>query len=153
VSGFGRFAAGNYTGFSGKEYSVAVGVEADWLLYDAGQRDAARHTAEAQQRQAELQLAQLHDTINDDIDKASRELKTKRDALRTAEKAVALSQETLGLVRAQHDAGTATQLDLLTAQDNLAGAEAAVAQARFDLALGQLQLERNAGTFPPKGAR
>jgi outer membrane protein TolC len=152
ITGFGRFAAGNYIGFSGKEYSVAAGLQADWLLYDAGLRDAARHTAEAQRRQNELQLAQLRDTINDDIAKADQELKTKEDALHTAEKAVTLSKETLGLVRAQHDAGTATQLDLLQAQDSLFSAEASVAQARFDLALGKLQLERNAGIFPPHGS-
>jgi outer membrane protein TolC len=150
LSGFGRFAAGNYAGFSGQKYSVAVGVQADWLLYDGGLRDAARHQAAAQKRQTELQLAQLRDTVADDVAKAQRELKTKRDALRSAEKAVALSKETLSLVRAQHDAGTATQLDLLQAQDALFGAEAGVAQARFDLALGELQLERTAGTFPPQ---
>jgi outer membrane protein TolC len=149
LSAFGRFAAGNYVGFSGKEYSVAAGLQADWLLYDGGVRDANRHQSEAQRRQAELQLAQLRDTISDDVAKAQRDLKTRRDALRTAEKAVLLSNETLGLVRAQHAAGTATQLDLLQAQDALANSEAAVAQARFDYALGELQLERNTGVFPP----
>jgi outer membrane protein TolC len=150
LSGFGRFAAGNYVGFSGKEYSFAAGLQADWLLYDGGVRDANRHQAAAQRRQTELQLAQLRDTISDDVAKAQRDLKTKRDALRTAEKAVTLSTETLGLVRAQHAAGTATQLDLLQAQDALANSEAAVAQARFDYALGELQLERNTGVFPPR---
>jgi len=48
----------------------------------------------------------------------------------------------------QHDAGTATQLDLLQAQDNLVAAEVALAQARFDLSLGGLSLERLSGTFP-----
>jgi outer membrane protein TolC len=153
ISAFGRFTAGNYVGFSGKEWAFATGVQADWQLYDGGLRDAARHQAEAQQRQYVLQLQQLHDTINDDIDRAHNELKTKHDALHTAEEAVVLSKETLNLVRAQHDAGTATQLDLLQAQDSLFTAEANVAQARFDLSLGQLQLERNAGTFPPKELR
>jgi outer membrane protein TolC len=153
LSAFGRFTAGNYIGFSGKEWAFAAGVQADWAIYDGGLRDAARHQAEAQQRQYVLQLKQLHDTINDDIDRAHNELKTKRDALHTAEQAVVLSKETLNLVRAQHDAGTATQLDLLQAQDALFTAEANVAQARFDLSLGQLQLERNAGTFPPKDLR
>ena len=152
LSAFGRFAAGNYSGFSGKQYSAAVGVQADWVLYDGGLRDAARHQAASVQRQLELQLAQLHDTINDDIAQSERELRTKREALATAEKAVSLSKETLDLVRAQHDAGTATQLDLLTAQDSLFTAEATVAQARFDLALGELSLQRTAGTFAANGS-
>jgi outer membrane protein TolC len=148
LSAFGRFGAGNYVGFSGKQFSFAAGVQADWLIYDGGVRDAARHQAEAQRRQAAMQLAQLRDTVNADIAQAAQELRTKREALRTNEKAVLLSKETLKLVRAQHDAGTATQLDLLQAQDALFSAEAGVAQARFDLALGELTLERNAGTFP-----
>jgi outer membrane protein TolC len=51
-------------------------------------------------------------------------------------------------VQVQHDAGTATQLDLLQAQDNLVAAEVALAQARFDLSLGALSLERLSGAFP-----
>ncbi len=48
----------------------------------------------------------------------------------------------------QHEAGTATQLDLLQAQDALVGAEVTLAQARFDLALGALALDRASGAFP-----
>ena len=51
-------------------------------------------------------------------------------------------------MQVQHDAGTATQLDLLQAQDNLVAAEVALAQARFDLSLGGLTLERLSGSLP-----
>jgi outer membrane protein TolC len=152
IAGFGRFAAGNYVGFSGKEWSFAAGVQADWAIYDGGIRDAQRHQAESLKRQYALQLAQLHDTINDDIAQADRALKTKREALATAQKSVSLSQETLSLIRAQHDAGTATQLDLLQAQDALVTAEVGAAQARFDLATSQIQLDRLSGAFGPNGA-
>jgi outer membrane protein TolC len=148
ISAFARFGAGNYVGFSGQAYSFAAGAQADWVLYDGGVRGAARKQAASQVRALGLQLAQLRDTINDDIAQAERVLKTKREALETALRSVRLSKETLELVRAQHDAGTATQLDLLQAQDALVNAEVGVAQARFDLAMGQLQLERLAGTFP-----
>jgi outer membrane protein TolC len=40
------------------------------------------------------------------------------------------------------------QLDLLQAQDSLVSAEVAVAQARFDLGLSDLQLKRTAGQLP-----
>jgi outer membrane protein TolC len=52
------------------------------------------------------------------------------------------------LVRAQYDAGTAQQLDVLQAQDSFVASEVAVAQAHFDLALADLQLKRAAGIFP-----
>ncbi len=64
-----------------------------------------------------------------------------------------LSRQTLELVRSQYEVGTATQLDLLTAQDSLVIADVSVAQARFDLALAALSLQRSAGVFPSKEIR
>ena len=148
VSAFGNLRAFNYAGFSGDNYSWAVGVQLDWTLYDGGLRDANRRLAAAQRWENEAKLDQLRDQARDDIYNAARTLHTKRQALDTAKRSLQLSKETLDLVQVQHDAGTATQLDLLQAQDNLVGAEVALAQARFDLALGALSLERLSGAFP-----
>jgi outer membrane protein TolC len=148
LSGFGNVHAFNYKGFSGNSYSWAVGVQLDWLLYDGGARDQQRHLALAQRRETEAQLSLLRDTVADELANDRSALATKQRALVTAQRSVDLSHETLELVRVQHDAGTATQLDLLQAQDALVAAEVAVAQARFDLALAHLTLERAAGTFP-----
>src|SRR5206468_10389581 len=119
-----------------------------WTLYDGGIRDAQRTLARAQQLENEAKLDLLRDQVRDDVYNAERALKTKRRALETARRSVQLSKQTLDLVQVQHDAGTATQLDLLQAQDNLVGAEVAQAQARFDLALSALTLERVSGAFP-----
>ena len=150
LSGFGNVHAFNYNGFSGDNYSWAVGVQLDWALYDGGARDAARHLAEGQMREAESRLAALRDSITDDIYNLRQALGTRRRALETARRSVELSRETLELLRAQHDAGTATQLDLLQGQDEVVAAEVSLAQARFDLALAELNLQRSAGLFPPR---
>jgi outer membrane protein TolC len=42
---------------------------------------------------------------------------------------------------------------VLQAQDVLVGAEVALAQAHFDVALADLQLRRAAGEFPGRAAR
>jgi outer membrane protein TolC len=148
VSAFGNLHVFNYAGFSGDNYSWAVGLQLDWTLYDGGIRDANRKLANAQRLENEAKLDLLRDQVRDDVYNANRALTTKRRALETATRSVKLSKETLDLVQVQHDAGTATQLDLLQAQDNLVAAEVALAQARFDLALGGLQLERLSGAFP-----
>ncbi len=148
VSAFGNVRAFNYAGFSGDQYSWAVGLQLDWTLYDGGIRDAQRKLAAAQRDENEARLDQLKDQVRDDVYNAERALGTKRRALDAARRSVQLSQQTLDLVQVQHDAGTATQLDLLQAQDNLVAAEVALAQARFDLSLGGLQLDRLSGTFP-----
>jgi outer membrane protein TolC len=148
ISGFAWARAFNYAGFSGDLYAWAVGLQADWVLYDGGLRDAQRREAAALRRENQVRLAQLHDTVTDEVYSARLTVETKRQALKTAIRSVDLSKETLDLVRVQHDAGTATQLDVLTAQDALVAADVAVAQARFELLLNDLLLRQRAGLFP-----
>ncbi len=145
LSGFGLFRAFNYSGFTGTNYSWAVGAQLDWLLYDGGVRDAVRHQAQAQEREARLRLELISAQLTDELFNARRAVDTKREALSAAQRNLALSKETLDLVRVQYDAGTATQLDLLTAQDTLINSEVGVAQARFDFALSDIALRRAAG--------
>jgi outer membrane protein TolC len=149
LSGFGNVRAFNYPGFAGDNYSWALGLQLDWVLYDGGIRDVQVTLARAQRRENEQRWLALKSTVVDDVEVARRALDTKRQALQAARRSVDLSKETLDLVRVQHDAGTATQLDLLQAQDALVASEVAVAQARFDLDLSTLQLQQKAGLFPP----
>lgn len=151
LSAFGNLRGQNYTGFSGDKYAWAVGVQLDWLVFDGGVRDAQRHVAEAQRREAEARLELLTDTVSDEVANARGSVDTKRKGVGAAQRSVQLARETLRLVRAQYDAGTARQLDVLQAQDVLVGAEVALAQAHFDVALADLQLRRASGEFPGRG--
>ena len=148
LSAFGNVRAFNYAGFAGDKYAWAVGGQLDWVLYDGGARDAQRHLYDAQQRENEARLELLHDTVGDEVAEAYGTLETKRGAVDAAVRSVALSRETLRLIRAQYEAGTSQQLDVLQAQDSLVAAEVAVAQARFDMALADLQLQHAVGLFP-----
>jgi outer membrane protein TolC len=148
LSAFGNARVFNYAGFSGDPYAWAVGLQLDWTIYDGGLRSAQAHQAMAQRRANELRYEQLRDTVVDEVRNARQAVDTRRKALETARRSVDLSRETLSLVRVQHDVGTATQLDLLQAQDSLVAAEVAVAQARFDLGLADIALRRSAGLFP-----
>lgn len=147
LSAFGNARAFNYTGFAGRNTAFAFGLQLDWVIFDGGVRDAQRHALEAQLLDTRLQFEQARSTVADEVRQSRRAIDTRRSALEAAQVAVALSHETLELVRAQYEAGTALQLDLLAAQDNLIGAEVGLAQARFDLSLADLTLQRNAGTF------
>lgn len=148
LSAFGNVKAFNYAGFSGDQYSAQLGAQLDWTLYDGGLRDAQRWQARAQAAEQQALLDKLRLTVHDDVENARRDVEVKRSALETARHAATLSRETLELVRVQHGAGTSTQLDLLTAQDQLVGAELDLAQARFDLALAAVTLQKQVGTFP-----
>jgi outer membrane protein TolC len=151
LSAFGTARLSNYAGFAGDKYAWAVGASLDWVLYDGGARDAERRLAAAQGHESAIRLGLLDDTVSDEIVNAQETLDTKRRALDATVHARDLSSETLRLVRAQYEAGTAPQLDVLQAQDSLVSAEVGVVQAHFDLALANLQLEHSAGIFPPHG--
>ncbi|MBN1653511.1 MAG: TolC family protein [Deltaproteobacteria bacterium] len=151
LSAFGNLQAFNFKGFSGDNYSWALGLQLDWIIYDGGVRDAQSERASAQKREYEARLYALSDTVSDEIANAREALATKRSALQSAMRAAELSRETLRLVRIQYEGGKATQLDLLQAQDSLVAAEVAVAQARFALALADIELKKDAGLFPSNG--
>ncbi|HEU4733594.1 MAG TPA: TolC family protein [Kofleriaceae bacterium] len=153
LSAFGNVHVQNYAGFSGDRYSWAIGLQLDWLVFDGGVRDAQRHIAEAQRREAEARLELLGDSVSDEVANAHGSLTTKRKGVGAAQRAVELARETLRLIRAQYEAGTARQLDVLQAQDGLVTAEVALAQAHFDVALADLQLRRAAGQFPGRAGR
>jgi outer membrane protein len=150
LSAFGNAHIGNYAGFTGDKYNWAVGLQLDWTLFDGGVRDAQRHQAAAAEVQAHAQSLVLADSIRDDLDNGKQLLATRREALAASIRAVALSQETLELVRSQYEAGTVTQVDLLQAQDNMVLAQEALARSRFDVATADVNLRYAAGTFPGK---
>ncbi len=148
LSAFGNLRAFNYAGFSGDKYSWAVGLQLDWVLYDGSLRDAQRSQAHEQRVEAEARLDLLGDSVSDEIQNAIGTLGTKRRGVTSAQHTVELATETLRLVKAQYDAGTAKQLDVLQAQDSLVSAEVGLAQAHFDSSLADLQLRRASGEFP-----
>jgi outer membrane protein TolC len=150
VSAFGNVRKFNYDNFALDRHSWAVGVQLDWVIFDGGARDSQRHQAAAQVEEANARAQALSESISDDLANGRDTFKTKQSGLQAATRAVELAKETLALVRTQYEAGTVTQVDLLSAQDNLVGSELAVAQARFDLAVADLTYRRAAGTFPPK---
>ena len=148
LSAFGNGHIGNYIGFSGDRFSWAVGVELDWFLYDGGTRDAQRAIANGQLDEAHAQLSLLHDTISDEVANAHGELDTRRKAVDAATRARELATEALRITRAQYEAGTASQLDLLEAQDSLVVADVGLARAHYDVSLADVELRRAAGLFP-----
>jgi outer membrane protein TolC len=125
-----------------------VGAQLDWLLFDGGTRDAQRHRADAQAREAQARAEVWRDSVRDDLFDAKNRLATKQHALKAAERSLTLARETLDLVRIQYEAGSITQVDLLQAQDALVLSQEVLAQAHFDVASADLMLRRAAGTFP-----
>ena len=127
-----------------------IGAQLDWVIYDAGVRDTSRHLSAAQRVESVARAEVLRETIRDDLANGRRQVETKVQAQQTFARAVDLARETLDLVRIQYEAGQVTQIDLLSAQDNLVAAEEALANAHFEVAVADLSWRRAAGTFPER---
>ena len=95
------------------DYSWAIGVQLDWVLYDGGARDAERHLANAQEEESRARAEVLRDNIRDDLANGRSLVDTKLQAVSAATRSVELARETIELVRTQYEAGTVTQVDLL----------------------------------------
>jgi outer membrane protein TolC len=150
LSAFGNARKFNYDNFNRDRHSWAVGLQLDWLIFDGGTRDAQRHLANAQMDEALARVEVLKDSVRDDLANGRSLVDTKRQGVFAALRAVELAKETIELVRTQYEAGTVTQVDLLGVQDSLVGAQEALAQLRFDLAVADLAYRKTAGTFPPR---
>jgi len=148
ISAFGNARIFNYYNFALQQHSWAVGATFDWVIYDGGSRDSDRHLQVAKVTEAMARQQVLRESIRDDIANGKLQVRTKHQAQLTAERSVGLAQESVDLTRTQYEAGSATQIDVLQAQDALVEAQDALARAHFDVALSDLTLRRAAGTFP-----
>lgn len=140
LSASGALRVTNASGFADQYVYFTGGLQLDWQAFDGRERDIQGRIAAAQAAAARLKLAQLRDSIASSVRNGREQLLSRREGLEEARQALRLAQEALGLVRLQQGAGTATQLDLLTAQDQLVAAEVGVEQARLDLCLQGFQL-------------
>lgn len=150
ISAFGNARWFNYDNFIRQHHAWAVGATLDWVIYDGGSRDSDRHLQIAKLEETMARQEVLRENIRDDIANGKLQVRTKHQAQLTAERSVGLAQETVDLTRTQYEAGSATQIDVLQAQDALVEAQDALARAHFDVALADLTLRRAAGTFPPR---
>jgi len=148
ISAFGNARWFNYDNFIRQHHSWAVGATLDWVIYDGGTRDADRHLQIAKLQETMARQEVLRESIRDDIENGKLQVRTKHQAQLTAERSVGLAQESVELTRTQYEAGSATQIDVLQAQDALVQAQDELARAHFDVALADLTLRRAAGTFP-----
>jgi outer membrane protein TolC len=138
--------------YTGEHESWAAGLQLQWNLFDGGARIAERQRAAAQRREAELQLAKAADQLTDEVADRARAVDTRRSAVAASERGEFLAVQALDVVRTQYGAGSSSQIELLQAQDALVAARVRLAQARFDLAVADLQLRRSVGAFPRSGA-
>ncbi|HEY0372196.1 MAG TPA: TolC family protein [Thermoanaerobaculia bacterium] len=125
------------------DWSAAVGVRIP--IFDGGRRKAEVLIAQEQEKQAELQLAQLREAVTLEVEQQRRELERAAEQVNARGEAVKQAQRAYELTDLSKRVGNATPLDLMTARAQLREATGNRAIAIHDYHLALARLQRAAG--------
>lgn len=125
---------------------MSAGAQVDWSIFDGRATKARVRQASAREGQAVAAKDELRLRIDLEVRDAHRALTEAAQLLASAREVIGEATESLRLSQTRLTAGTATQLDVLTAQAALTEARSNLSQAEHDYALGSARLQRAMGT-------
>lgn len=123
-----------------------AGVQASWNIFDSRATAGRIATARAQLNAANYAVDERSLAIEVEVRQAHSALGEAEEVLGSTEKVVAQARESLRMAQARFEVGTATQLDVLSAQSALTEARANHATAQHDYAVALAALQRAMGT-------
>jgi outer membrane protein len=122
-----------------------AGVQLSWDIFDGGLAYGKIKQARALHEKAEIDLEDAGRRIELEVRTAFSNFREADEVLKSQEKVVEEGEEALRLAKARNEAGTATQLDVLSAQTALTEARTTQVQALHDYAVARARLERAVG--------
>ncbi len=122
-----------------------AGVQMSWDIFDGGLAYGKLKQARALHEKAEVDLEDAGRRIELEVRTAFSNFREADEVLKSQEKVVEEGEEALRLAKARNEAGTATQLDVLSAQTALTEARTTQIQALHDYAVARTRLERAVG--------
>lgn len=140
VGGSGDFGTGSNT-----QSQQMVGVALNLPLYTGGWRSARLEESLRLQDKARAELERTRLQVGQMTRSAWLALQSGQARLTALEQALSASQARLDATRLGRQVGDRTTLDLLNAENDAAGAELALLQARTDLLQSRLRLDALAG--------
>ena len=150
LTGTGRYN-NPATTFTGDKTTWAVALALTLPLYDGGFRYVALKDADSQIRQARAQTRGQAARIEDELRRAQLDLDSARTLRDETEQTLAVSRENERLVRAQFDAGTASQVEVSDAEAALFQSESNALQQRLSVELAALRVAKAVGAFDLEG--
>ncbi|MDE1989098.1 MAG: TolC family protein [Betaproteobacteria bacterium] len=131
--------------------TYSFGVQLTMPLLEGGAINARQDAAASRMRQAELELRDTMQQVEEDVRLAHIALETSLDQIKTAETSLTLADRLLDQARDRFKEGVADNLELVDAQANLANARSTridalaahqMALINFELSLGRLEYAR-----------
>lgn len=101
----------------------AVGARLRWNMFDGGAARAAADQQEANQAIAETRFAQTRNQVRFQVEQAYKTLQASDRSIQTASVALKEAQNVLENIRFRFQQGVGTQLDVITAQNDLTRAD------------------------------
>jgi outer membrane protein TolC len=145
LSASGVIFASDQPNVTGEKDGWRATVDLSWSLYDGGFRYGKRRQAQAQLAGARAGGEVQRLSVLQEVEDAVRDLTVARERLRLADTQARLAGDTAASVRRSFEAGIASSLDVVDANDRLYGAEIGLADARARLAQARLALGRALG--------
>lgn len=122
-----------------------VGGQVNWSLWDFGLTQGKVNAAKARREKARLQVDDTQRKVELEVRTAYSTFTEAKEVLESQQKVIEQAEEALRLARARTDAGSGTQLDVLSAQTALTEARTTNSQALRDYAVARARLERAMG--------
>ena len=122
-----------------------VGLQSSWAIFDGKSTRGRINQALSQKEQAELSLAEATLGVEVEVRRALSALNEATELVDAAKKVVEQAQEALRLANARYGAGTATQLELLSAQVALTQARNNELEASYSFNVSAATVRRAMG--------
>lgn len=129
-----------------------VGVQANWLLFDFGQTRAKVGVARAREERARLETEDVRRRIELEVRTAFSQFIESKEVLVSQARVIEQAEEAVRLVGARAEAGSSTQLEVLSAQTALRLARTQHSQGLRDYTVAKARLERAMGQGVSLGA-
>jgi len=126
-------------------YGWIAGVQLNWDIFDGLQAKGRIKEAQARKDQATLEIEDASRRIELEVRTALSNFREADEVLKSEEKVVEQAEEALRLATARAQAGSATQLDVLSAQTSLTESRTIHVQALRDYEVARAKLERAVG--------
>ncbi len=130
-----------------------TGVLLSWDLFDGRLTEGKVYEARALLERARIETDDTTRQVELEVRTAYSNLLEAWEVLESQKEVQEQAQEALRLAQARSDAGTGTQLDVLSAQTALTEARTTQVQAEHDYAVAGARFERAIGAFAPDLAR
>ncbi|MFI5336426.1 MAG: TolC family protein [Opitutales bacterium] len=145
VGGYDWIKSPTTESFVNSHKGWTVGLQSSWAIFDG--RATAGRVAQSRSllEQAKLAVASAELSVDVDVRRAISSLQEANELAEASKKVTEQAEESVRLANARFDAGTATQLDVLTAQNDLTTARLNQLQAYYSFNVAVANVRRAMG--------